>query len=262
MKIGILEDCLGQPWTTAFAEAAAAGFDGVELGVKGDYAATELWSAEGRRALVQRAQEAGAEIASLCLHALWQFSFAHPDGTVRATAQKITTSAIRFAAELGVSAILVPVTPGPEVGPEEGTRRWIEEMKKCAPVAEEHQVRLGLENVGRGYGKSAAELCHLTDAVGSPGVGVYYDVGNATAFGHDPVEEIHQLGERIVQVHVKDWGGGPLLGEGQVKLAESIAALRDIGYDGYLVLETPATDNPRRAAEHNGAFVRKLWEGN
>jgi sugar phosphate isomerase/epimerase len=261
MKIGILEDCLGHPWTTAFAEAAAVGFDGVELGVKGDYAETELWSGEGREALARRAREASAEIASLCLHSFWQFSFANPDETVRATAQTITTSAIRFAAELGVSAILVPVTPGPDVEAAEGTRRWIEEMKKCAPMAEEHQVRLGLENVGRGYGKSAAELCHLADSVGSRGVGVYYDVGNATAFGNDPVEEIHQLGERIVQVHVKDWGGGPLLGEGRVQLAESIAVLRDIGYDGYLVLETPATDHPRQAATHNLAFVRGLLPG-
>ena len=34
-------------------------------------------------------------------------------------------------------------------------------------------------------------------------------------------------------------------------------AIKEIGFDGYLVLETPATDNPPKAAEKNLAYLKK-----
>ena len=93
--------------------------------------------------------------------------------------------------------------------------------------------------------------------MGSAYVQVYYDVGNATAFGNDPAEEIRELGSRITAVHIKD-REGELLGEGVVRIAESIAALWRIGYQGDLILETPATQDPRAAAAYNLEYLRGL----
>ncbi len=257
MKIGIMDGCLKRPWEELFGAAAEIGFDGVELGVRfDDYAETLLWSADGRRTIAAQAA-GGAEFASLCLHSFWQASFADPDESVRAAARKLTQEAAAHCGELGAKVMLLPVTPGPDVEPAEGTRRWIEETKACVPAAEEHRVNLALENVGRGYAQSAADLIELADGVGSPFVGVYYDIGNATAFGEDPVAEIKLLGDRIKQVHVKD-REGELLGEGLVKIPECLRALQDIGYDGYLMLETPATDDPVAAGKANLEYLRAL----
>jgi len=149
------------------------------------------------------------------------------------------------------------VTPGADVEHEEGQKRWIEEMKQCASIAEEAGVILALENVGRGYGRSAAHLIALVDGIGSASVGVYYDCGNATYFGHSPAEEIRQLGNRIAQVHTKEVEG-VLMGEGKVDHRGSLEALRSIGYDGYIILETNPTEDPDRAAAANLAFLRGL----
>ncbi|MCC6442166.1 MAG: sugar phosphate isomerase/epimerase, partial [Armatimonadetes bacterium] len=172
-------------------------------------------------------------------------------------AREIATSAARFCAELGVPAILVPVTPGEGVEDAEGKKRWIEEMKRCAPVAEETGVTLALENVGRGYGKSADDLIALVDGISSPKVGVYYDCGNATYFQNDPADEILRLGKRIAQAHTKEVEG-TLMGEGKVDHLGSLRALKAIGYDGYIVLETNATDDPDRAALANLAFLKRV----
>lgn len=257
MRIGIRDGCLGMAWPEAFAAAAEIGFDGIELDIGAGYAETPLWIG-GVAAVRDMMAHTGGGLLSFCAGACWQFSPASPDGSVRAEIRTLLSDLSGFAAELSAPVILVPVTPGgDDVSPEDGARRWVEEMEILAPTARDKGVILALENVGRGYGKSAAELIRLVDAVDSPAVRVYYDIGNATAFGHDPVDEIMALGSRIAAVHIKD-REGELLGDGIVKIAESVEALKATGYSGDLVLETPATDDPRAAAAHNLSFLRAL----
>ena len=154
--------------------------------------------------------------------------------------------------------ILVPVTPGaPEEG-EEAPVRWIEELRQVAPAAEASQVRLAVENVGRGCGKTADALLRIVNGVQSPSVQVYYDFGNGLSLAGDPVGEIGKLGQHIVQVHAKD-PGGQYLGEGRLDMAAVSAALKGIGYDGWIVLETPATDDPTAAAARNLKFLKERF---
>jgi len=256
-RIGIRDGCLGMPWAEALATAAEIGFDGVELDIGADYRETPLWR-DGVDAVLAMADEADGTVMAFCAGACWQISPASPDAAVREEIRTLLASLCWFAADLGAGVILVPVTPGGEGVPYEDEQdRWVEEMTKLAPVAESTGVTLALENVGRGCGRSAEELIHLADGVGSPGVQVYYDVGNATAFGNDPVEEIRRLGSRIAAVHIKD-REGDLLGDGIVTISECIEALGEVGYSGDFVLETPGTDDPKAAAAHNLQYLRGL----
>lgn len=257
MRIGIRDGCLRMPWAEAMQATAEIGFDGLEIDIGANYRETPLWS-DGVGAVRAMADRAGCSVLAFCAGACWQISPASADEAAREEIRTLLTDLCGYAAELGAGAILVPVTPGGEdVSYEDQQQRWIEEMRKLAPVADATGVVLALENVGRGCGKSAEELIHLADGVGSPGVQVYYDIGNATAFGNDPVEEIKLLGARIAVVHVKD-RDGDLLGEGTVKIPESIEALKGIGYDGDVILETPPTDDPRAAAAHNLQYLKAL----
>jgi hexulose-6-phosphate isomerase len=245
------------PWPEAMAAAAEIGFDGIELDIGGNYRDTVLWR-EGADALGEMAEETECPVLAFCAGACWGISPASPDDLVRAEIRQLLTDLCFYAESLGAGAILVPVTPGAEGGLEgDEQHRWIEEMNKLAPVAEATGVTLALENVGRGCGKSASDLIRLADGVGSARVQVYYDIGNATAFGNDPVEEIHALGLRVAVVHIKDLHG-ELLGQGTVKIPECIAALKAIGYDGDLILETPPTDDPKAAAAYNLRYLRGL----
>lgn len=258
MKIGIRDGCLQESWPRVFELGAQLGFDGIELDLGASYEETMLWSMEGRKALRQIIDQSAIELASLCLGVCWTYSPANDSAGTRDRVRRIMTASCAYAAELGAKWILVPVTPGgEEVDHETGTARWIEMMAGVAPVAADLGVMLCLENVGRGYGKSAAELANMVDTVNSPGLGVYYDVGNAVAFGNDPVAEIKFLGSRIGEVHIKD-READLLGDGIVPIAECLQALREIGYDDWLVLETPPTDDPEAAGKHNLEYLRGL----
>lgn len=255
MKIGIRNGSLKMDWAEAVATAGALRFDSVELNIGPDYADGPMAAPDGAEKLTEAAQASGCEIASFCVGALWSISPASSDEAVRAQARDVLCKTAAFAAGAGARWILVPVTPGGEdVDHEQSVRRWIEQLRLVAPVAAEHGVVFCLENVGRGCGKSASDLLRLTEGIDSPAVGAYYDIGNAVAFGNDPVAEIAQLGNSMRIVHVKDHGD--LLGAGEVPIRASVEALVRNGYDGCLVLETSPTNDPRYAATYNLGFLK------
>lgn len=258
MRYGLMSSSMPGTYPEIIEACGKIGFDGVELDVGADYAENMLWSAGGRKEIARLLSAAKLQLASVCLGAFWTYSFANPDESVRKRAEGFTTDAIDWCAELGAKVILVPVTPGKPDEGEEAPQYWIEQLKKVAPAAEKAKVALSIENVGRGCGKTADALIEIADGVGSPYVKVYYDFGNGLSLGGDPVAEIAKLGKRIAQVHAKD-PGGRYLGEGRIDMPAVSAALKKIGYDGWLVLETPATDDPVAAAARNMTFLKEKF---
>ncbi len=261
MKFGTRDGVLRQPWEKVFDEAARLGFDGVELDIGGDYANTMFWNADGRDKLRDLSEKSHAEIASVCLGVMWGISLANPAPDVQEESKKIITDSVKFCNELGAEFILVPITPFREgdISPEQAVKNWIEGLKSCAPVAEEYKVILAVENVGGGVCPSAERQMEIIEGVNSPFVQAYYDFGNGLSLGNDPIEEIKLLGkEHISAVHAKA-PGGIYLGEGDLDFEAVAATLKGIGYDGYIILETRATDNPAEAALKNLTFLKTLF---
>jgi len=256
MKYGLVSGCLSEDYRQVLRACGRIGFDGVELDVGADFEHNLLWSAAGRGEVKRLLAEGKLELASICLGTFWTYSFASPEAEVRARAAGFVRDTLRWCQELRAGVILVPVTPGAPGEGEEAPRRWIEELAKVAPAAEEAGVYLAVENVGRGCGKTAEALLGIVNGVNSPFVQVYYDFGNGLSLAGDPVGEIHALGKHIVQVHAKD-PGGQYMGEGRLDIAAVAAALKAVGYDRWLVLETPETEDPPAAAARNLAFVRE-----
>jgi L-ribulose-5-phosphate 3-epimerase len=92
----------------------------------------------------------------------------------------------------------------------------------------------------------------------SPSVLVYYDVGNSTEAGFDPVKEIRWLGkERICQLHLKD--NPHYLGDGSIQFAPIVQAIHDIGFSGYANLETDAPSGQLEAdMRRNLTYIRNV----
>ena len=249
--------CLPGSYPEVIEASPAIGFDGVELDVGADYGSNMLWSPDGRAELSALLSDKGLALCSICLGTFWTYSFASPDAAVRERGAGFTTDAIHWCRELGANVILVPITPGAEDEGEEAPERWIEHLTEVAPVAEANRVCLALENVGRGCGRTAEQLLRLVEGVDSPYVRVYYDFANGLGLSGDPVGEMHKLKEQIVQIHAKDRGGP--MGEGEVDMPAVGRAMKDIEYDGWLVLETFEAldaDDPIEATKRNLDFAR------
>jgi L-ribulose-5-phosphate 3-epimerase len=141
---------------------------------------------------------------------------------------------------------------------EEKVTSLVETLKQIVPRARDAGVVLGLENTITGM-----QNLEIIDRVGSEWLQVYYDVGNSTGNGYDVPGELRMIGvDRICEVHLKDWNTR-LLGseEGMVDYPPVAAALNDIGYDKWLVLETSGRDDHFvEDTRRNVAWARQTFE--
>jgi len=85
--------------------------------------------------------------------------------------------------------------------------------------------------------------------------GINYDIGNSASLGFDPIQEIGEYGNRIVNVHVKDriLGGTTVaLGNGAADFTTVFNVLRSIEYDGNYILQTARAENN----DHTGTLLK------
>jgi sugar phosphate isomerase/epimerase len=93
----------------------------------------------------------------------------------------------------------------------------------------------------------AGRIKALAERIGSPAFGCYFDLANPIRRGLDPPTELRALGPLVRRVHVKDMlvrPGDVRPGRGRVDFEECARALGEIGYDGWLTLETPSAPPP------------------
>jgi sugar phosphate isomerase/epimerase len=123
---------------------------------------------------------------------------------------------------------------------EEKVTSVVDTLEQIVPRAADAGVVLGLENT-----LTAEQNLAIMERVGSEWLEVYYDVGNSSGNGYDVQGELRQIGnDRLCEVHLKDWNT-PLLGseDGMVDMPAAAAALRDIGFDKWLVLESSGRED-------------------
>ncbi|MDQ3381899.1 MAG: TIM barrel protein [Actinomycetota bacterium] len=241
-----------------FARAKRAGFAGVEVVVSRDDLAGS--SSGGRLERLRRAkQTAGLAIPALVLgehNEVGGIADASSEASSRAHAD--VRHAIAWARELGAEVILVPFFMRAELVSDADDDRAVAAFQALCPEAAEQGVNLCLE------GSLAAErIASLASRVDSDAFGCYFDLANPLAHkGLDGPTEIRALGELITRVHVKDTRfrtGDCRPGTGRVDFAESALALSEIGYDGWLTLETPPAPPP--LVSRDLSFTRSAFLG-
>lgn len=265
MKIGMNSGTF--PATQSPAEkveaTARVGATGLELNIDANQLWTQRLDQADRQALRQQAKDAGVAITSLCMNAHWVFNLASPDIRIRDLGVSLLLDAIHMAHDLGAGAILVPGCDQDQ-SPDNKWELFRDGVVRALGTAQLYGVKLALEAVGKPFLFDTAKLLQMIDDCGaSPLLGIYLDVGNSTAGDMDPAAEIQAAGDRAVLTHVKDWNPANrnerLLGAGAVNFQSSLAALRTIGYDDYLLVELPPAANDGDAvAKHSVNFLQDL----
>lgn len=263
----MLKDC--------FKLAKDAGFDSVEVAIAEKGEITLNSTKKDIQKIVDASRSTGIEISSLATGLFWDYSLTSDNSLEREKAKGIVKKMIEVASWLGVDTILI--VPGavdvffkPDfmvVTYEKVYERAHQTLKELAPMAEEYKVNIAIENVWNKFLLSPIETKNFVDSIGSPYVGVYFDVGNVLLYGY-PEQWIRILGKRIKRVHVKDYkqivgmssqfgelrdmfqkkfstklsfvqnfGGFCNILEGDVNFKEVMKALKQVGYNSYVTAE-------------------------
>ncbi|HHY98598.1 MAG TPA: sugar phosphate isomerase/epimerase [Firmicutes bacterium] len=231
--------------------AEKAGFEGLELCLeeKGEFSLDT--SPEYVSKLAQAARDIGIEVPSVATGLYWKYSPTSSDQAVRAKALEIAKRQIEFASILGADTILyvpgavnVPWDPSSEIVEYDVAYSRAKDMLLAlTETADQYGINIGVENVWNKFLLSPLEMCQFIDEIGHPRVQAYFDVGNVLVSGY-PEHWIKILKNRIKKVHVKDFKveignitGFTNLLQGDVNWPGVVAALQDVGYDGYLTAE-------------------------
>lgn len=268
--------------------ARELGFDGMELclAAKGPFS---LESGDDEVAGYRAAADAaGLELGTVCSGMFFQYSLTSARPDIREGAMRVIRREIDFARILGAETVLaVPGIVGTdflprEVVPDAGDgaffaggeivdyeaawERSLGAFRELAGYAGDNGVVIGVENIWGKFLLSPLEMRAFIDAVGSPWVQAYFDVGNAVLTGY-PEQWIRILGKRIRGVHLKDFRRGSARLDGFVDLLSGdvdwpavMAALRAIGYAGWVTAEmTPVyAHHPEHTAPAASAAMDRI----
>lgn len=247
---------------TAFEMAPQIGLDGLEVPFNTLDPEQELiFTREGVQHLRRLSEQHGVAMPSCVAGRYNRRGFPDDDPEVREEAVELMLRLIDRCAEAGIERILVAFFGDQAMETETHIERAIDGVGQCAPKAESRGVRLALEGT-----VDADTWLRIIDGIGSDAVGVYYDVGNAARFRLDGPAEMRLLSQEglLEQIHIKDMTlehRNVPLGEGAVDWDAVVVTIRDIGYDEWLVLETPSSDDPLTDYAPWVEFIRTRIEG-
>ncbi len=211
------------------------GYDGLELRLLDGEPIDPLGlDAEARRAVARALTRAGVTL--VCLDT--SIELAQPF-------DRALPAAVELASEWGAPAVRVFGGAGGAL--DEIARR----LEPVLGRAEELGVTIALET--HDAFSSAALVAELLQRVPSPAFAAIWDVHHPFRLGESPDDVVRALGARIHLVHVKDARRNGddwelvSLGEGEVPVRESLAALAAGGYDGWLTVEWEKRWHPELA---------------
>ena len=219
------------------------GYDGVELNLDEE---NLKFNSRERRSFAEKAQSLGLELPSLYSGLLWKYNLASPDDTIRKKGIEILKTVCEFAADIGARVVLVvPAVAVLEMSYQKTWELSKKSILEAASAAKDYDIYLGIENVWNRFLYSPLEFRSFIEEINHPNVKAYFDVGNVQFLGF-PSQWIRHLAELIVNVHVKGFHTPapfepkftPLL-QGSIPWSEVIKALREVGYDGFLIVEVP-----------------------
>jgi hexulose-6-phosphate isomerase len=251
--------------------AQSAGFEGVELSMSMDGDINLTSNDDELTAIKKYALDHHITIHGVASNLSWNYSFADNDKEERKRAYDVTVRQIQIAKTLGATSIIY--MPGavyselfrsekPPLRYDIAHERNLEALLKLKPVAEKYEIDIAIENVWNKMYFSPLEMRELIDAVESPFVGAYFDVGNIMPYGF-PEHWIPILDWRIKKIHFKDFkyntvqldGFSDLL-SGEVNWPAVVDAIKEIGYKGWITSEVqPYRYYPEQIAYNSSANI-------
>jgi sugar phosphate isomerase/epimerase len=256
---------LNHSFADAASRLAGIGYRGVEIMADVPHAWPAYMLPEQKQAVrdaLAKNRLAISNVNAFMMHAVddprqkyWHPSWIEPDPHYRRIRINHTKRALTLAKELGAPCITTE--PG---GPVEG-RSWaeclklfVEMLKPVVEHAEKEKVMLLVEPEPDLLIETSDQYLEFASRISSPYLGLNFDIGHSYCVKDEPPETIRRLGKLIRHVHLEDIAATRvhhhlIPGEGAIDFAATLAALKGIGYDGWVTIELyTCHENPDHAA--------------
>ena len=214
------------------------GLVGVEL-FQGDYEHSfPLSNPYIQDAYLEEKVKYGIEFSAVAVNCLDYYGITKPvDSPEKKVALLALEKSVEIAKRMKLPLIQFPAFGESRIETEKDFQELVIFLRRACQLAGEAGIQVATENA-----LSVKEDIRLIEEVGYPNLKIYMDTQNPYLNkGYFAPDMIRELGDRICEVHVKDGKEGELsaalLGEGATSYYESVKALCEIGYQGFVHLE-------------------------
>lgn len=276
--IGVMVDSFRTDFVTAVTKASQLGAEGLQMYcTKGDFAPENMTTAKTAEVL-NIVKSRGLKFSAIC------GDLGHGFGNRAENAENVEKSKriMELAKMLECDIVTTHIGVVPENKNAERYQIMQEACFELASFADSLNSHFAIETGP----ETAKTLKMFLDGLGSKGVAVNLDPANLVMVtGDDPVQAVYTLKDYIVHTHAKDGiklkesnpefiyrvvhpippeytEGGFFkevpLGAGTVPFPEYLAALEDIGYEGFLTIERECGDNPARDIKIAVDYLKEL----
>ncbi|MBE6884387.1 MAG: sugar phosphate isomerase/epimerase [Ruminococcaceae bacterium] len=259
-NIGVILDSFNTDIRTAVLKAKDIGADGFQVYTTYGAMSPEEMTAEKRREFLDYIKSNGLVVSALCGD-LGGHGFMLPEENKWKVEKSKRILDMAKDLETNIVTTHIGVIPTDKNAPEYEAM-W----KACKELADYGDSIDAYFAVETGP-EPATVLREFLDSLGAKGVRVNLDPANLVMCSDDdPVKAVYELRDYIVHTHAKD--GRMLhgeeapyielpLGQGDVPFDAYLAALKDIGYRGFLTIERECGDDPAKDISMAADFLRE-----
>jgi sugar phosphate isomerase/epimerase len=196
----------------------------------------------------------------------WHPSWIEPDRHYRAIRREHTKRALQLAKDLGGPSI--QTEPG---GPLEEGQSWqaaaavfYDEIMPCVELAEKLEVFLLIEPEPGLLIERFEQYLEFAGRIGSPWIGLNFDIGHAYCVGEDPQDWIARMAPHTKHYHVEDIPPSRehrhmIPGRGAIDFPAVFREIAKSGYTGWVTVELyPYIDNPDEAGREAKRFIEHV----
>jgi L-ribulose-5-phosphate 3-epimerase len=246
MPVGLYEKALpaALSWDERLAAAGQAGYDFIEISIdESDERLSRLdWSASQRAELRRSISNTGVKIMTMCLSGHRKYPLGSHMPELRRQGQEILRKAIEFAGDVGLRVVQVMgYDVFYETSDEETGANFVDGLKLGTRWAEQAGVMLGLENLDTPYVENISKALTIIREIDSPWLRLYPDIGNLSAAGYYPPDELAKAKGQLLGFHVKDAMPKVIRGipfeKGIVPFRETFRTLAQMGFWGLIGVE-------------------------
>ncbi len=199
-------------------------------------------------------------------HSFWHPSWIEPAAEMRALRREHTKRALRLAKLLGAPSL--QTEPGgplpPSMSRNQALRLFYDELMPCVELAEQLGVYLLIEPEPGLLIERLDQYLEFADRIGSPYVGLNFDIGHAFCVGDEPAKWVGLVASHIRHYHIEDIAADRahrhlIPGEGAIDLRSVLEAISRTSYKGWITVELyPFVDDPDDAGRQALQFLRLL----
>lgn len=222
-------------------------YDGADIGVNEiewifdyeNYEENPLWTKNGIKAVKTAVRDSGISINAVCFDYFMRYPFYKADAEKRIeyhthnlnTAYRI----LEAMAEVNAKILEVPLVDASSIKCVDEEQMAIEYIEKIAEYGAGIGIKIGLET-----DYAPGSFSQFLKKFEGSYIYANFDSGNSSGLGYDAVEEIHSLGDRIYNVHIKDrvyHGTTVQLGTGSADFDKVFSSLKSTGYKNSYILQ-------------------------